>query len=388
MVTPKASLRPEYRALPAPSALTLPARALPPAPPAWLVRVALWLRQGLESLRNMLGPAELSVFDRAEAASLLYVLAGLVQTGVPDVLQDQPLGAEEIAARAGLDADVVFRALCACAAQGFFRRQRDGRFVHNARSRALRKGRLSRTREVLLYFSSGSNVAAWTHFEHALRTGTSPFEHVHGTDVWDWFREHPDERANFADGMLGMSLAQAPVIAKLYPFAELGIVCDVGGGRGTLLSELLLRYPHLRGMLQDSAEVLDSARAVLEARGVLSRVELCPGNFFEAVPAGADAYLLKNVLHDWDAARCLQILRNVRAASGPATRVLIAENLLEPGADNRLALASDLQMLVACSGGRERGVAELGRLLAEAGFELRRVFRYPTISVLEAVTAP
>jgi hypothetical protein len=147
--------------------------------------------------------------------------------------------------------------------------------------------------------------------------------------LWQWFDEHTDEREIFAHAMMGLTVGDAPVIAKLYPFREIVPVCDVGGGRGTLLSELLIRHPHLKGVLCEGPGVLESARTLFEARGVLDRVDLVPGTFFESVPTGADAYLLKNVLHDWDDATCVKILRVVRAAAAPGARLLVAESLVE-----------------------------------------------------------
>jgi hypothetical protein len=184
---------------------------------------------------------------------------------------------------------------------------------------------------------------------------------------------------------MGMSIADAPIIARLYPFSEVQSVCDVGGGRGTLLSELLIRHTHLRGMLCDSEGVLASARELLAARGVLSRVTLSAHDFFERVPSGAEAYLLKNILHDWDDERCATILRNVREAAGVGGRVLIAEALLERYSHDPIAVPADLQMLVACSAGRERSLAEFENLLTKSGFRLRRRFSYPTLSVLEGI---
>src|SRR5690606_7438687 len=99
-----------------------------------------------------------------------------------------------------------------------------------------------------------------------------------------WFERHDDERENFAHAMMGITVRDAPVVAKLAPLAGVKVLCDVGGGRGTLLSEILLRHPHLRGVLVESAGVLASARRLLDARGVADRVELVGGSFFEEVP--------------------------------------------------------------------------------------------------------
>lgn len=376
-----------YAPLPAPSPLELPARPLPSAPPGVVVRGLLWLRHALRSVHDAVSPGELWVFDRVIESVLFDVLLALVRTGVIDALDAGPRSAAELAAELGLNADALQRTLRCCAAQGVVRLRGDRRFEHTPRSRALAGGRVGRGREFLLYFGSGSNQAAWHQFEHALRTGQSPFDHVHGMTVWQWFEAHADEREMFAHAMLGASAADAPVIAAAYPFARARVVCDVGGGRGTVLSELLLRYRHLRGVLAESEGVLASARALLGARGVLERTELVPTDFFERVPAGADVYLMKSVLHDWDDARSVQILEKVRAAAGRGARLLVVEALVEPDSRDPVGTGLDLQMMVACSGGRERGRAELARLLQDGGWALRRTFEYPTTAVLEASPA-
>jgi hypothetical protein len=356
-------------------------------PPAFVVRAALWLRSSVGRLARALGPAELAIFDDVTSAMVLPVLSALIQRGVPEALADGPRSAADLAASTGANADALFRALRCTSLLGYFRLRDDGRFEHSALSRALVGGRLGCAREFLLYFASGANQAAWQRFDHALTTGHSPFDHVHGMNVWQWFEEHPDERENFAHAMMGITVNDAPVIAALYPFAELRTICDVGGGRGTLLSELLLRHPHLGGELYDSPGVLESAAKLLEARGVRPRVKLTPGNFFERVPAGSDAYLLKNILHDWDDATCLTILKSVRAAAGTTGKILIAEVIVEQRSQDPRGVSADLQMMVACSDGRERGRAEYAALLEQAGFRLARVFSYPTLSVLEGLPA-
>jgi O-methyltransferase len=377
--------RPRYAAVPQPSSLELSSRPFPSAPPAGAVRALIWLRGALGRLARAIGPAELGIFEDIGAAALLPVLAALIKRGVPEALADGALSTAELARRTGTNEDALFRALRSAALRGYFRLRGDGRFEHNAGSRALLGGRLSCAREFLAYFASGSNQAAWQAFDHALVTGKSPFDHVHGMNVWQWFDEHPDERELFAHAMMGITTGDAPVVATLYPFAELRRVCDVGGGRGTLLSELLIRHPHLEGVLYESAGVLESAKKLLDARGVLGRVTLSAGNFFEQVPAGADAYLLKNILHDWSDPTSIAILKNVRAAAGASGKVLLVEVVVERVSRDTRGVPADLQMMVACSDGRERGRAEYARLLEQAGFRLGRVFTYPTVSVLEGL---
>jgi hypothetical protein len=187
--------------------------------------------------------------------------------------------------------------------------------------------------------------------------------------------------------MMGLTVTLAPFVADAYPFAEVARVCDVGGGRGTLLSELLVRHRHLRGVLCDAPAVLASARPLLDRRGVLSRVELTAGNFFESVPTGADAYILKNVLHDWDDEASRTILATCRRAMGPGARLLVVETLVPRNAARGFGPFSDLQMMVACSDGRERSRGDLTRLFEAADLRPGRVFETPVVAVLEAIRA-
>lgn len=213
----------------------------------------------------------------------------------------------------------------------------------------------------------------------------SAFDRVHGETVWEWFERHDDEREMFAHAMMGVTVGDAPFVADLYPFGEVKRLCDVGGGRGTLLSELLLRFPHLGRVLVDGAGVIESARELLHARGVLDRAELVAGSFFDTdLPRHCDAYALKNVLHDWDDAACTRILKNVRRAMSPGARLLVMDIMTEPNVGEGFGPLLDLHMLVACSGGRERGVEECRRLLHATGFRLERVHPGPTVSVLDA----
>jgi hypothetical protein len=376
---------PQYRSLPLPSPLSFSTRRFDDAPPGFVIRLVLALRRFLRALADRLTPAEIVVFERVTGIAETALLGAVARHDIADLLEERgPLPAPAIADARGLDADVVHRTLRALAAMGVFVMHDDGRFENNRISRALSSGRLSRSREWALYFSSGSNASAWLDYARTLETGRSAFERVHGMDVWRWFEKHPDEREMFAHCMMGITVMDAPVIASLYPFAEVKRLCDVGGGRGTLLGEIVKRHPHIEAVLCDGAGVIESARELLTGRGVADRVELVAGNFFEQVPPGCDAYLLKNILHDWDDATCKKILSVVRAAMKPGQRLILCEMLVEKGSRHFMHTRADLQMLIACDQGRERSTDEFKALLDASGFRMTRVFPFPTVSVLEA----
>lgn len=363
--------------------MTLSSRRLP-TPPPLVVRAAAALRKRLLRAADRVVPAPAAVLQRILASAEVSLLCELARVGVPDLVEPGPLHAEEIAARTGTDPDAMARALRAAVFAGYFVRRADGRYANNRMSRALRDVDGS-ARSFMLYFGSKSNLHAWADFGETLRTGKNAFERVHGVSVWEWFDRHPEERETFARAMMGLTLMEAAGVASTYPFSELGKLCDVGGGRGTLLSEILLHHPGLAGVLVDAPGVLESARHLLAARGVADRVELVAGSFFDAVPPGADGYLLKNVLHDWDDARARAILGKCRAAMTAGQRVIIVEQLVEPDCDELPAMI-DVHMMTVCNEGRERGRADFERLLKASGFRMGRVFvTTTTMGIVEGV---
>lgn len=355
------------------------------APPSLAVRAALALRKTFQRAADAVVPPQLAAFEHMSGAAHTMVVGEVARLRIPDLVEERPLTAAEIATKTGTNPDAMMRIMRGAIVMGFFTRDARGRFRNNRLSRALLSGDLESMRAFAEYFASKSNMLAWADFPETLRTGKNAFDRVHGKSVWDWFDEHPHERETFAQAMMTLTLVDAPGIAKTYPFSEVKRLCDVGGGRGTLLGELLVHHPHLRAVLADAPGVLESAKPLLAQRGVGDRVELVPGSFFESVPKGCDAYVLKNILHDWDDARSLVILKNCRAAMEPGARVLIIEALIEEDSDDLGAL-SDLQMMVVCGEGRERGRADFDRLLRDSGFRLGRVLECPTpVAVIEGI---
>ena len=345
------------------------------------------MRKALLRAADAVVPAQLAVFDRMTAMMGSHVVTELARLGVADLLDERSMTAAELAARTESDPSAMLRAMRGAVSMGVFARDGAGRYANNRLSSTLRSREAHDLRSVARYFGSRSNALAWCDFPETLRTGKNAFERVHGKSIWEWFDEHPAERETFAKSMMAMTLVDAPGIAATYPFADVRNLCDVAGGRGTLLSEILVRHPHLRAVLFDNPGVLDSARELLGTRGVADRVELVAGSFFDvgSVPRGADTYVLKNVLHDWDDERCIAILQNCRAAMDRGGRLLVIEALVEEGCEDYGALA-DLHMMIVCCDGRERGRAEYEKLLVTSGFRLERVMEAPTpVAILEAI---
>lgn len=219
----------------------------------------------------------------------------------------------------------------------------------------------------------GEYLAAWGQLAHSVRTGEVAFEHVFGTSAWQHRQDHPGLNAAFNRVTTGEQVRTISAVTRCYDFAPLAVIADIGGGHGNLVAGILRKHEHARGILFDLPHVVDGAHANLREAGVEERCTAVGGSFLEAVPAGADAYLLKHVLHNWDDRDCVRILANVRAAMAGNAVLLLIEDVLPDDEDAaRAVVMLDIHMM-AVLGGIERTSDEYAALLGEAGLRLARV---------------
>jgi hypothetical protein len=251
----------------------------------------------------------------------------------------------------------------------------------------LRTGVKGSLRGIADYCGSDWSWRAWGNLLETVRTGRTAFDAVFGEPAFDYLAKHPDESAVFNEGMTGFSSGIAPAVAEAYDFSAFKTVVDVGGGHGVLLTTILQAYPDVKGIVFDSPHVVAGAEETIRKAGLAERCRTVGGDFFESVPGGVDAYLMKHIIHDWPDDRAATILRNCRKAVNPGGKLLLVEVVLAPGNAADLGKVIDLEMLVIASG-RERTEAEYRQLLAGAGWRLTRVI--PTQSptqIVEAETA-
>jgi O-methyltransferase domain len=218
------------------------------------------------------------------------------------------------------------------------------------------------------------NWRSWGELVASVRTGQPGWDKAHGCSWIEFYERHPDRSANFNRAMAEHTRDAAPGIVDAAELSRFNTLVDVGGGDGTLIAEALRVHPGLKGVVFDMPAGLAQAGATLEAAGVAERCRLLSGDFFESVPAGADAYLLKQVLHDWDDEHARAILSAVRRSMPRHSRLLLAERMLPEEVDAAAVptLLVDVLMMVV-TGGRERTEAEFAALLAEAGLELSSI---------------
>jgi len=317
-------------------------------------------------------PAEQTVMQLArgyQVSQALYVAAKL---RVADALGPRPLAAEAIARAVGARAPQLRRVLRALVAAGVFCELEDGRFATNDAAAALRADAPGRMRDVVVSFGE-EMYRSFGELLHTVRTGETAFDSVYGAPLFEYYAANPEVEASAAARMQARSLPVAREFAASPVLRGVRTLVDVGGGAGTLVTEVLRRQPEIAGVLLERPGMLELAKDYLAAHGVADRCELVEGDFFSSVPAGGDLYVLKSVLHDWDDDRCVAILRNCRAAMADAGRLAIIELVLPermtPSAATLSAALLDLIML-AYAGGRERTEAEFAGLLDQASLRL------------------
>ncbi|HLY36562.1 MAG TPA: methyltransferase [Candidatus Binatia bacterium] len=319
------------------------------------------------------------------AMQAVYAAAEL---GIADQLKDGPRSSAEVARRCDTNEDATYRLMRALSNVGVLD-ERDGRvFALTDVGQFLRSDVPGSLRGYARFVGYAPSWRAWGEILHSVRTGEPAADHVFGENLFEYFAKHLDESAIFDAAMTSVSGVESEAVATSYDFSAIGTLADVGGGRGFLLATILRRNPAMKGILFDLPHVASGAPSLLREQGVEGRVRIETGSFLETVPMGADAIIMKHIIHDWNDDDCVRILRNCRAALPPRGRLLVVEAVVPPPGQRDWSKLLDLEMLVLTPRGRERTEAEYAKLLAAGGFRLTRVVRTPSpASVVEGERA-
>lgn len=314
-------------------------------------------------------------------ARALYAFAKL---GIADLLRDKALSSEELASPASVDPGALYRLLRTLSTADVVSESQDHRFTLGPLGEALRSDAPGSMRAWAIFSGEPFYLQAWEQIVHSIQTGQPAWEHVHRMPIFEYIGQHPEAAQIFDQAMTSLSAGEAPAIVDAYDFSGIRKLADIGGGQGLLLRTILKSHPKMTGVLFDRPDALQGTQELLAQDGLADRCEVVPGDFFQSVPEGANAYLLKYVIHDWDDERSLAILRNCRRAMTNDARLLLVETIVPAPGTSHFAKLSDLEMLVVV-GAKERTVDEYSRLFERAGFRLIRVV--PTTepaSILEA----
>ena len=304
---------------------------------------------------------------------LHQAIAAIAKFGVADIIARGTQNTTDIARELSLNEDALFRTLRALASQGIFEETSPRSFRHTPLSEPLRSDVPGSVRPLFLFSSSEFCLGPFKEFAYSLQTGIASRQLLSGVNSFEYLAQNPELARIFDDAMTGFTNLIGPAVANAYDFSAWETLMDVGGGNGILLSHILSAHKTLRGLHADVPHVLARASQHGYLSGELAaRTSMLPCNFFENVPTGARAYLMKSVIHDWDDEQSVQILQNCRSAI-PANGVLLLVELGLSGANQPSGgKITDLFMLV-ITGGKERTPDEYRSLLSRAGFRLDRI---------------
>lgn len=325
---------------------------------------------------------EQQIMKMATGYWVSQVLSVAARTDMLEQLLDGPLSAQEVAIGANLQPGPTERVLRGCALVEVVKELEGGVFELTELGRLLTSGHPRSAREAAVMMGDPAHWLSWGQLEHTVRTGEPAFTKALGTDnVFAYYDANPDEGERFHRSMGSMTRAFISNLEKAYDFTPYATIADIGGGHGLLLGSVLKFAPTARGILFDQPHAVAGATEQLRALGVEERVTRVGGDFFQAVPGGADLYMMKHILHDWSDEQCKLILKNLRAVISASARLLVMDCVLpEPPAQNE-AVLMDLNMLV-MTPGRERRQSDFARLFASAGFRLERVVTMPGLAQL------
>lgn len=312
----------------------------------------------------------------------------VAELGIADHLARGPMKTEDLAHNSHVHAPSLYRIMRFLASIGIFEQQGDGTFKNTASSDALREGYPGSVRPMV---RTAWQDVVWDTYKalpQALRNGDTAFEIAHERPFFEHLAAEQNLGALFDASMALMSGPENEVIAKSYPFGEATSVMDIGGGRGGLLAAVLTEHKNLSGTLFDQEHVIAEPTHLAEAN-LLDRCRLLAGNFFENIPAGCDIYMLKRILHDWSDADSLRILRSIKNAMAPDSRIAVIDAVIKPGNDADPNKYLDVGIMTLLEG-RERTAEDFESLFTKAGLQLLRIVPTPapsTMSIIEGALA-
>jgi O-methyltransferase domain len=332
-------------------------------------------------------PPFMRVYLMCQGAIVTTAISLAAELGIADLLAGGPRGSAELAHATSAHPDSLYRLLRLLSSVGIFTEIQTDRFALTPLGECLRTGAPNSMRSWARMAGIKPRLRTFAEALQSIRTGEPIFQQVNGMEFFDYLAAHPKEGEIFNGAMNDAAQMISAAVVQAYDFSGFNQVMDVGGGHGTLITAILQGHPQLNGILFDLPHVAESARKPLAAAGLADRCQIVGGDFFKSLPAGADAYILRWIVHDWDRPRALAILRSCRQAMKKTSRLLLVETIIPEGNELHLGKFVDFIMLTT-HGGRERTEDEYRDLLQEAGFCLNQVV--PTtspfgISIIEGV---
>lgn len=330
---------------------------------------------------------KLKLIEMATAFIVSRAIHSAARLKLADALIDGPQHTDNLARTLGVNADALYRLLRLLASYAIFSEVDEKQFTLTALAEPLLSNHPDSLRTWLAYHDADEKRwQAYGSLIYSIETGKPAFEHVFGTDYFNFISKDPVAAQQFDEGMKNISADEEALVAASYDFSPYKKIVDIGGGMGGFLTHVLQLHDHAQGIIYDLEHTVNAAQVSLEKQALQNRITCIAGNFFESVPNHADLYILKRILHDWDDASCMKILQVCRKAMGSHTRLLIMDAIIPAGNARHITKDIDLAMLV-LFGGKERTESEWHTLFTAAGLELVAIHQTASmLSIIELKT--
>lgn len=356
----------------------------PRFPPIKIVAAVNKIRDGVIKLQQKMVPPHVAMLEMITGMWVTQAIGVVAVLGVADHVTEEGTAAATLAQMTNSHPEALYRLLRALSSIGIFRELGDRKFGMTAMAECLKTDHPNCIRH-LAVFQTQVNWEHWAELEYCVIHGKDAIEKLYGEKHFEHWAKHPEKAEILDRAMTDMSRMECEAILAAYDFSGFETVADIGAGHGGFLSEVLKTQSRAKGLLFDLPHALEGARSFLREEGLEGRVRVETGSFFDSIPSGADAYLMKHIIHNWSDDEARTIIRNIRKVIPATGKLLLIERLI---ADRNFPHSSkfvDLEMLV-LSSGKERTKEEYAKLLSETGFRLERII--PTVSpanVIEAV---
>jgi hypothetical protein len=317
-------------------------------------------------------PPHLALLNLSTGKWVSQAVSVAAKLGIADMLAGGPRTCDELARANQVNEGALYRLLRTLASLGVFTEVSERTFGLTPMAEFLRSDTKGSARAMAIMMGEEWSWLPWGDLLRSVKTGEPAFQRLYGMSLFEYLQQHAGAGAIFDQAMTGISEQSAAAVAEAYDFSGIDLLVDVGGGQGALMSAILKAYPAVRGIVFDLPAVVAGATKRLEADQLPERGQALGGSFFDAVPPGADAYILRHIIHDWDDQSSIKILENCRRAMKPSGRALLVEAVIPPGDAPSFGKLLDLEMLIMATG-RERTLPEYRDLFTAAGFRLNRI---------------
>jgi len=360
-------------------------KVLPEFPHQFIYFLGLRLRRILLKISGRMVPSSIAVYEKAQGFWISRAIVAACELNLADHLASGPESIRELAGLSNTDEVYLYRLMRALAGEGIFKELPGKIFMNTSLSDALKEGDDSMKYMILHQFGE-TNMILFTQFTACIRTGEANTPKMLGKETFKYLEENPAKNEIYNKAMDNSSGLIALALLSAYNFKGIKTLVDMGGGHGILLNCILEKYSDMQGILFDQPHVVGQAKELVRESAMQDRFRVVDGNFFNDIPAGADAYFMKNILHVFSDEDCLKLLRKIHAVMASDGKLIILETVTEPDNKPSFGKLVDLLMMTGTEGGKERTREEFTDILSQSGFQLVRIIRtISPLSVLEAV---